>query len=100
MKIEIGKEYVTNTWASVRILCINRVTGEKGPFSDSPVVGLVAGNAVYGEDMGVGESVDFWRLDGTHATNSGLDLTDASEILLNNLKLDDPVEVKDPHGDN
>ena len=94
MKIESGKEYVTSTWVSpVRIICTNRKVEETGTFSDSPVVGLT-------NEGNYGESVDFWRLDGTHALNSGLDLVDASEILLKNLKMDDPVEVKDPRSDN
>ena len=94
MKIEIGKDYVTSTWVSpVRIICTNRKVEETGTFSDSPVVGLT-------NEGNYGESVDFWRLDGTHALNSGLDLVDASEILLKNLKMDDPVEVKDVCGGN
>lgn len=91
MRVKLGQEYTTLSGRTVRVLCIDRKCDFNGPFQKSPVV------ALYTEDYGV-ESVDYWRLDGSHATNPDFDLLDAREVLKKTLKLDDPIEVQMENG--
>lgn len=91
MKVKIGHDYITRSGLSVRVICIDRKCDTEGPFQESPVVAL----AVSHEE---GESVDFWRKDGHHATDFNLDLIDVSELLRNSLRVDDPVEVRSETG--
>lgn len=88
MKVEIGKDYRTVDGQSVRIICVDRKTSHGRPEPSAAAVGLVI------DELEGDESVDFWCLNGQHPTLPGLCLTEASDLLLKSLKMDDPVEVK------